>query len=239
MTSFPHPFLFVALDGAVEYQAEQVARACWALDPRGGLCDRVGFKLNIGAFMNDGIRLIRRLQIRYPHRLLYVDLKLYDSAEIMCDVFQELDAWGVSCVSAYLLADMHLERALAGWDRKQLHVVGITVLTHMNDAYCYEHFYNELSESVLHFALRARSIGCDYVQIPPHLGSRVNVRLPHVSSAIRPQWFRDTRLQHHVTLTPAQACEAGVSVLVCGRPITEVRNTQEALRSILSEMGVL
>ena len=148
----------------------------------------------------------------------------------------ELVELEVDYISVYALADQLLHDAIQITKGTRTKILGVTVLTHVNDAYCQKHFRRSLAESVRHFAEVAIDAGCHGIILPgTTLASVQDIDTIKVVPGVRPKWYRDTR--HEEEIEPRVAVENGADILVCGSPIMKDLDPEQALRRVLAEIG--
>lgn len=223
------PFLFVALDGLVE-RPDETLQAARQLSESGG---EFGFKINLDYVLQVGadpaVRIIKRLG-----RPIFTDLKMWNGTRTMASVIEQLVALGVDYLNVYALADNLLPKAVKLTAGTSTKVLGLTVLTHFNEAYCQRHFRRSLPETVRHFAEVSIDAGCHGLILPgTTLGVVSDLETIKLVPGVRPSWYQDTR--HEEEITPKAAKEKGADILVCGSPIMKAEDPAQALLSILSE----
>lgn len=222
--------LIVALDVDTRAEAEMLVER---------LGDAVGF-YKIGyqlCYGGDGLALGRALIGR--GKRVFFDLKLLDIDNTMEKGVAAIARSGASMltVHAYPKAMRAAARAAAG---SQLTVLGVTVLTSMDDADVAEAGYaRDVAGLVALRAGQARAAGIGGLVCSPQEAQMVRAlagpALAIVTPGIR---FAGGALgdQKRVT-TPAMALAAGATHLVVGRPITAAADPAEAAHRVLMEMG--
>ena len=222
--------LIVALDLDTRAQAEQV------IADIGEAVDfyKIGYQLFYGG---DGLNLGKAL-IAAGKRVFF-DLKLLD-----IDNTVEKGAAAIAETGAQMLT-VHaypkaIRAALKGTRGSSLSILGVTVLTSMDDQDVHDAGYARDAAGLV--ALRAEDakaagIG-GLVCSPREAGLVRNIVGPGMSivtPGIRPTWAEHGD-QKRVT-GPREALDAGASHLVVGRPITAAPDPAEAARRILAEMA--
>ncbi|AKR57589.1 Orotidine 5'-phosphate decarboxylase [Devosia sp. H5989] len=222
--------LIVALDLDTRAQAEQV------IADIGEAADfyKIGYQLFYGG---DGLNLGKAL-ITAGKRVFF-DLKLLD-----IDNTVEKGAAAIAETGAQMLT-VHaypkaIRAALKGTRGSSLSILGVTVLTSMDDQDVHDAGYARDAAGLV--ALRAedaRAAGIGGLVCSPREAGLVrNIVGPGMSivtPGIRPTWAEHGD-QKRVT-GPREALDAGASHLVVGRPITAAPDPAEAARRILAEMA--
>jgi orotidine-5'-phosphate decarboxylase len=135
-----------------------------------------------------------------------------------------------------------MRAALKGAAGSNLGILGVTVLTSMDDTDLKDAGYGRKAKSLV--AMRAglaREIGVAGVVCSPHeaglvrgvLGPKLSIVTPGVRPAGAP--LGDQKR----AATPAVALEAGATHLVVGRPITAADDPLVAARNVLAEMSAV
>lgn len=225
--------LFIALDNLVnaEERTLLIARELWLSHPE------IGFKINLDYILINGVQeAISRVReaVKCP---IFTDIKMFLGQRTMIKITEELVRLKVDYLNIYAQAESALlpvTRITKGTDTR---ILGITVLTHYDEAYCQRHFRRSLKESVKHFARIAGSGGCNGIILPGTILDEVSdfTNLIKAVPGIRPSWFTDSR--HKEEVTPKFAVENGADLLVCGSPVMKSLNPKEALDRILKEIS--
>ncbi len=119
-------------------------------------------------------------------------------------------------------------------------VLGVTVLTSLNDFDCMSIFTCSAMEGVLRFSEMAESAGLDGLILSPREAEVVKSRelmLSLNTPAIRPKWANVKGDDQSRTLTPYDAIKNGVDRIVIGRPILQARNPRDAVLQTLDEIN--
>ncbi|PJE64216.1 MAG: orotidine-5'-phosphate decarboxylase [Candidatus Ryanbacteria bacterium CG10_big_fil_rev_8_21_14_0_10_43_42] len=119
-------------------------------------------------------------------------------------------------------------------------VLGVTVLTSLNDEECRSVFNCSVNDGVLRFAHMAKLAGLNELVISP---KEVEVIKNNFDSefwlntpGIRPEWNLVEGDDQSRFLTPVQAIRNGATRIVVGRPITKDKNPREATERTLEEI---
>ena len=226
------PFLFVALDGLTRKEKETLEIANKLSNVNN---ENFGFKINLDYLLNKGLENAIN-PIKKLGRPIFADLKMWNGGRTMSSVIENLFILEVDYMNVYALADDLLPEAIKITTKAKTKVLGLTVLTHFDDAYCQKHFKRSLSETVRHFAEVAIDVGCHGIILPGTVLDAVSdiTGIIKVVPGVRPVWYGDKR--HKEEIEPWLAVKKGADILVCGSPIMKSVNPVEALERILSQM---
>ncbi|OGY09725.1 MAG: orotidine 5'-phosphate decarboxylase [Candidatus Blackburnbacteria bacterium RIFCSPHIGHO2_01_FULL_43_15b] len=174
--------------------------------------------------------------------MLFVDWKLHDIPETVKKAVQAIAPFEVPYFNLHASTgrtSIHAAVEAAGKSR----VLGVTVLTSLDDAECTEIFGAAADIKVPQFARTFVSLG-GHAIICSAKEAQLLRNMPELDSAelwtpgIRPLWAA-ARDQKRV-LSPADAVRAGADVLIIGRPITqppgEIGSPVEAAKRIRAEI---
>ena len=224
------PLLFIALDG-LSIEEERTLKIAKQLSKIEG---NIGFKLHLDYLLKEGtssaIRKIQRLGCP-----IFGDIKMFNGTRTMKDVIRDLVELEVDYLDVYALADDLLPEAIAIADGKKTKVLGLTILTHFDEAYCQKHYKRSLRETVRHFSEVAIEAGCDGIILPgPTLEIVEDLNTMKLVPGIRPKEYKDTR--HKEEIEPGDAIAAGADIIVVGGPIMKSDNPVGSAIKILSKM---
>lgn len=224
--------LIVALDYSNEAEALAMADA---LDS-----ERCRLKVGKELFTRTGPALLKSLQQRNFD--IFLDLKFHDIPNTVAGgarAAAELGAWMLTVHASTGSAALHAARAAVDQTGCDMHLVGVTVLTSMDDAQLEEVGVSGGAQAQVG-RLAALAAKCQLSGVVCSAQELALVRgiLPAsaitVTPGIRPAGSAaDDQTR---TLTPAQAVVAGSSYLVVGRPITQAADPMQAVDSILGEI---
>ncbi|MEO0329738.1 MAG: orotidine-5'-phosphate decarboxylase [Pseudomonadota bacterium] len=170
---------------------------------------------------------------------VFLDMKLLDIDNTVLKGVENIAKMGVQMTTlhAYPKAMAAAVEAAKGTD---LCLLGVTVLTSMDDGDLQEAGYSSKAEAlVLSRAKQASNLGMGGVvasaQEAMKIRSVVRPDMEIVTPGIRPAGgeLGDQRR----VMTPAKAISAGATRLVVGRPITQARDPLIAATAILDEIG--
>jgi orotidine-5'-phosphate decarboxylase len=221
--------LIVALD------VESAAAARALVDRLGPACRfyKVGLELYAAA----GPEFVR--QLRDEGHDVFLDLKLHDIGETVKRATAQVAQWGVRFLTVHAEPQV-LRAAQAGKGHSPLQILGVTVLTSLDNADLaamgFRHTVPELVD------LRVRHIveaGVDGVVCSPLEVSRVRqLGGPQrilVTPGVRSPGA-DPGDQKRVT-TPAEALRSGANYLVIGRQVTRASDPRRTLEAIREELS--
>lgn len=216
--------IYVGLDTPDLDHAEALARA---VKPHVG-----GLKLGLEFFMANGPDGVRRMgRIGLP---IFLDLKLHDIPNTVAGALKSLSVLDLAIVNVHAgggLAMMQAARAVRPPGAK---LIAVTVLTSLDEAdLSGVGVFGSPSTQVHRLAVLTREAGLDGVVASAHEVAALKAEWADglfVIPGIRPAGA-DLGDQKRV-MTPAQALQAGATVLVIGRPITAAADPASAAAAI-------
>jgi orotidine-5'-phosphate decarboxylase len=226
------PRLFVALDTPDAACAAELARA---------IGTRAGIKIGLEFFAANGPAGIDR--VRRPGQALFLDLKFHDIPNTVAGAVRSALALEPDLITIHAAggrAMMEAAREAAAGGRHRPALIGVTVLTSLDDAALEEAGQRgPAGDQVLRLAKLAREAGlvgvvCSGQEIAPlkkALGAQFRLLVP----GLRPKGA-EAGDQARV-MTPGEAARLGADWLVVGRPITAAADPAAALARILDEIG--
>lgn len=222
------PGLVVALDVAGVRQAEALIERLGDLRP----VYKIGHQLAYTGGLDLAERLIR------SGREVFLDLKLHDIPRTVEEGVRSLAGFGASFVTVHAYPQT-MRAALAGRGSDALKILGVTILTSMDDDDVRAAgFAAPVAELVRERARDGDAIGIDgFVCAPTEVRALRELVRPErllVVPGTRPAGASPGD-QKRVG-TPADAVRDGADYLVIGRPITQSRDPAAAARAILREM---
>jgi len=217
---------------------EEAAKLVEMLAPLAGY-----FKVGSVLFTREGPRICRL--VKEAGTGLFLDMKFHDipstvhgAVRSACDLDADMLTVHLSGGEAMLEA---AEKAKEESGKKDLKIVGVTVLTHLTFEDFHSLFLSDRSknETVLAFAKLAGKCGLDGVvasalELPlirRHMGTEFAVVTPGIRL---PGAERDDQVR---VTTPKKAIQAGASHIVVGRPITAAPDPLKACQKILEDMA--
>ncbi|MBW0005181.1 MAG: orotidine-5'-phosphate decarboxylase [Hyphomicrobiales bacterium] len=224
----PRERLIIALDvGSAEEAELLVSRIGEA-----GVFYKIGMELVYAG----GLPLVRRLV--GEGKQVFVDLKLHDIPNTVERAAAQIARLGASFLTIHAYPQT-MKAALAGTAGSKLKVLGVTVLTSMNDKDLVEAGYaSGVETTVVHRARQAKSRGLDGLVLSPRevamVRGVVGNHLILVTPGIRPKGSGAGDQKR--VMTPAEAIAAGTDHIVVGRPVTEARDPKAAVASITADI---
>jgi orotidine-5'-phosphate decarboxylase len=230
--------ILVALD------VESAARALTLANALRGTVG--GYKIGKQLFTAEGPAMVRELAERGER--VFLDLKFHDIPNTVAGAVQSAVATGAWMVNVHASGGSAMMKAAAEAAKKTAEalgrprplVIGVTVLTSMNDAALAEiGISRSMLDQVVHLAQLAQASGLDGVVASPQETAAIRKAcgpdFQIVTPGIRPadQQGRDDQAR---TLTPQEAMAAGASYLVIGRPITGAPDPRKAAESISASL---
>lgn len=228
-SSDPASRLIVALDLPTVKQAEALAERLSGLP--------VVLKIGHQLAYTGGLALAERL-VRAGHEV-FLDLKLHDIPRTVEEGVRSLAGFGARFLTVHAYPQT-MRAAAAGRGASGLAILGVTVLTSMDDRDAATAGYaGSVADLVRARARDAEAAGIDGIvcaapevaALRAGLGREMSLVVP----GIRPVGSAAGD-QKRVT-TPAEAIRAGADYLVVGRPITGSSDPLAAARAIADEIG--
>jgi len=224
------PRLIVPLD------LPTVAQAQAMVDQLG---DAVSFyKIGLELLATGGMDLARRLKAS-GHEI-FLDWKLHDIGATVQKATAALSDSGCDLLTVHAEPQV-MQAAVKGRGAgSTLKIIGVTVLTSLNDADLIELGYafpaRELAERRVRQAI---DCGLDGVVCSPQEAAMMReIAGPNflvVTPGVRPFWSaKDDQAR---AATPSAALAAGASHLVCGRPIASANDPRAAAQKVVEEMA--
>jgi orotidine-5'-phosphate decarboxylase len=222
------PKIIVALDYP---DADSALALADQIDPQ-----RARVKVGKELFTRSGPDVVRQLVNRGFD--VFLDLKYHDIPHTVgraCAAAADLGVWMLNVHTLGGTAMMQSARAAVGKDADSPLLIGVTLLTSMDQA-TFEQIglTGKMSDTVLRLANMAKQSELDGVvcsaQEATMLRDELGADFQLVTPGIRPAGSE--RGDQHRTMTPAQALSAGSHYLVIGRPISAAPDPMQALQAI-------
>ena len=233
MTEFKTPLVYAAMDFT---ERDAMLRAADLLAPVPG---DWGFKLNDDYVTTYGPD--KAIADLAPYRKnLFVDYKLLKGARRMVNLVQGLAITGaVDFTNIYVLAGGLLLKTVEKTKDSGVGILGITILTHMDEEYCQHYFRRSLPEAVRMMTWDAHHAGCPGVILPGTCMEAVrDIPVLKVCPGVRPAWYVGKKAnQQSQEVQPAEIIKAGGNTAVTGSPIWDTDNPRDSLMRILDEMN--
>ena len=222
-----------------------------ALELAGQLRDLAGgFKVGSRLFTAEGPDLVRRLVDSGAN--VFLDLKFHDIPNTVAQAVDAAVATGVWMLNVHASGGVPMMQAAAraGADaaardgRRRPLVIGVTVLTSMDDATLRATgVQRPLLEQVVTLARMAQDAGLDGVVASPQetaaIRSACGADFSIVTPGIRGASAGTDRNDQSRTMGPAEAVRAGASYIVVGRPIIAATNPRAVAAAIVEELGAV
>jgi orotidine-5'-phosphate decarboxylase len=196
------------------------------------------FKVGNQLFTSTGPDIVK--QVRASDSRVFLDLKYHDIPNTVRHAVESASALGVDMLTIHLSGGRAMcEAAVVGRGISNVLILGVTVLTSLNDAALSEiGFRGSVEDEVLLLAELAKNVGITgLVASPQELGilrERYGPVFTTVIPGIRPTWSEPCDQKR--ILTPRQAVAAGADYLVIGRPITASKDPKAAVQRIIEEL---
>jgi orotidine-5'-phosphate decarboxylase len=234
--------LLVALD--VDSGARALELASQLRDLAGGV--KVGSRL----FTSEGPTLVRRLVETGAN--VFLDLKFHDIPNTVAQAVEAAVSTGVWMLNVHASGGVPMMQAAARAaadtaareGRRRPLVIGVTVLTSMDDATLRAAgVQRPLLEQVVTLARMAQEAGLDGVVASPQetaaIRSACGPDFSIVTPGIRGASAGTDKNDQSRTMGPAEAVRAGASYIVVGRPIIAAADPRAAAAAIAEELGRL
>ncbi len=178
------------------------------------------------------------LELKTRGKKVFLDMKLLDIDNTVAKAVENIARMGVDMLTLHAYPKP-MRAAVEAAKGSPLCLLGVTVLTSMDEADLVEAGYSESPQSlVLKRAAQAREAGMGGI-VASALEARaireiIGKDMALVTPGIRPKGA-DAGDQKRV-MTPKDALEAGASHLVVARPVVAADNPRQAANAILTEM---
>jgi orotidine-5'-phosphate decarboxylase len=202
------------------------------------LGDSVSFyKIGMELTYAGGLPLVKSLVAR--GKKVFLDLKLHDIPHTVEMATARVADLGATFLTVHAYPHT-MEAARKSAKNSQMQILGVTVMTSMDDADLSDAGYAySVSDLVVKRANQAKNIGIDglicsatdIVNIRASIGNALKI----VTPGIRPSGS-DSGDQKRI-MTPFEAIKTGADYLVIGRPITNASNPRAAAEGIAREIS--
>lgn len=196
-------------------------------------------KVGLQLFAAEGPRVVQAMKQRGLK--VFLDLKFHDIPNTAHEAVRSAVALGADMTTIHLSGGSRMvQSALEAAMGSQLLVLGVTVLTSLDDAQLREVGVLRTAEQqvmelvALGQRCGLRGVVCSPLEIGP-LRSKFGDSLTIVTPGVRPSG--STVDDQRRVMTPADAIRAGANYLVVGRPITAAHAPREAATRIADEIA--
>ena len=195
------------------------------------------FKIGLQLYTAEGPEVVRAILASGAR--VFLDLKFNDIPTTVSRTVEAAGNLGVQMLTIHLSGGSDMIRAAVAVPRNELLILGVTVLTSVNEGMLRETgISDEIDNQVLRLAKLGVARGVDGIVASPHeiksLRAEFGDKIKIVAPGIRPSWSEPGDQKRF--MTPRQAIEAGADYLVIGRPIIAHSNPREAVAKILAEI---
>ena len=209
-----------------------------------------GFKVGSRLFTSEGPDLVKRLvALGAP---VFLDLKFHDIPNTVAQAVEAAVATGVWMLNVHASGGVPMMQAAARAaadtaakeGRRRPLVIGVTVLTSMDDATLASvGVHRPLLDHVVTLARMAQDAGLDGVVASPleiaAIRAACRPDFAIVTPGIRGASAGTTKNDQSRTMGPAEAIKAGASYIVVGRPIIAATDPRGAAAAIVEELGAV
>jgi len=226
MTSDPR--LFVALDLPSVAEAEAMVET---------LGDAVeSYKIGLQLLPIGGVEFGQRLKTMGKN--VFYDFKLHDIGATVEKATRSIAGLGADLLTVHARPDV-MRSAVTGKGQSSLKILGVTVLTSLDQQALEDIGYNDNAESlVMRRVQQALDAGIDGVVSSPLEAAAIRANVPDsflvVTPGVRPAGAEKGDQKR--IATPSSALSSGASHLVIGRPITQADDPRAAAMKICEEM---
>jgi len=200
---------------------------------------------NTGVFIkvNSILRFVGYGLITRLHDLglnVFADLKLIDIPNTMktdAEFLLEVNPDILTVMSCAGIDGMHAVQNIIG---ESCEILGVTILTSLNEEECQNIFTCSTKAGVLRFARMTQLAGLGGLILSPKevdiLKDRFELTLSLNTPGIRPEWSLVKEDDQSRILTPSKAIEKGARRIILGRPITGAYNPKDAVLKTIEEI---
>ncbi len=199
-----------------------------------------GVKLGLEFFNAHGPQGVQTILENRLKPSVFLDLKYHDIPNTVAGAIESAASLNVSYLNVHAAGGSEMMRAAKGACPDKTALLAVTVLTSSNDSMLEEVGQRgPAAEQVLRLARLTHASGLDGVVCSAHEIKTLRNALPEsfvlMVPGIRPEGS-DAGDQKRI-MTPRQAVEEGATHLVIGRPITQAKNPEAAVRDILASVA--
>lgn len=199
-----------------------------------------GVKLGLEFFNKHGPQGVQTILENRIKPSVFLDLKYHDIPNTVAGAVESAASLDVSYLNVHAAGGSEMMRAAKGACPNRTALLAVTVLTSSNDSTLEEVGQRgPAADQVLRLARLTHGSGLDGVVCSAHEIKTLRNALPKdfvlMVPGIRPEGS-DAGDQKRI-MTPRQAVAEGATHLVIGRPITQAKNPEIAVRDILASVA--
>jgi len=196
------------------------------------------FKIGLQLYTAEGPEIVRAVTANGAK--VFLDLKLHDIPNTVARAVESASELGVQMLTIHLTGGSEMIRAAVAARKKEMSILGVTVLTSSTQQTLDEIGIEEqLDRHVLRLGSLGVAAGIDGLVASPfetrflrsELGDKIKIVVP----GVRPNWSEPGDQKRF--MTPREAIGAGADYLVIGRPIIAHKDPREAVEKILEELA--
>jgi orotidine-5'-phosphate decarboxylase len=196
------------------------------------------FKIGLQLYTAAGPDIVR--QVIATGARVFLDLKLHDIPNTVAGAVESANELGVQMLTIHLSGGQAMVRAAVSARKKNLSLLGVTVLTSIDEPALQE---VGVSDNIQHHVARLATIGAaagiDGLVASPKevkfLREKFGPQMKLVVPGIRPAGAEAADQKR--VMSPREALEAGANYLVIGRPIIAHSNPRAAVAQICDEIA--
>jgi orotidine-5'-phosphate decarboxylase len=196
------------------------------------------FKIGLQLYTAAGPDIVR--QVLATGSRVFLDLKLHDIPNTVAGAVESADELGVQMLTIHLSGGQAMVRAAVSARKKDLSLLGVTVLTSIDEPTLQE---LGVSDNIEHHVARLATIGAAAgidglvasAKEVKFLREKFGPQMKLVVPGIRPAGAEAADQKR--VMSPREALEAGANYLVIGRPIIAHSNPRAAVAQICDEIA--
>ncbi len=223
------PRLYVALDLPSVEDAEALVET---------LSDTVvSYKIGLQLLPIGGVELGQRLKARGKH--VFYDFKFHDIDATVEKATRSVAGLEANLLTVHARPDV-MRAAVKGRGTSDLKILGVTVLTSLDQHSLYDIGYHHTPEElVMHRVKQAIACGVDGVVSSPLEAAAIRAVVPDDFLIVTPgvRMTSDASGEQKRIATPGDAIKNGASHLVVGRPISQAAYPKAAAKAIIKNMN--
>jgi orotidine-5'-phosphate decarboxylase len=217
------PRIIVAID---TYDLEEANAILDQLNP--DLC-----KIKIGSVAFNSLSKSFLKEVSSRGFKIFLDLKLHDIPNTVHETILGFHDCSIDMLTVHLSGgEQMLKKALLAGKSIQAKVIGVSILTSLEESDTLSLFDNKLDYQIRNLFKMAVKANLDGVVCSPHELEMSNIILNSDSIKITPG-IRDIKVEDDQarTMSTKEAIDKGATFLVIGRPITQAQDISTALKT--------